>query len=38
LTVGLLAMAKADKRVVTLLDTGQIVLEGSSSAELPMHP
>jgi purine-binding chemotaxis protein CheW len=38
LTDGLLAMAKADKRVVTLLDTRQIVLEGSSPAELPMHP
>jgi purine-binding chemotaxis protein CheW len=38
LTDGLLAMAKFDKRVVTLLDTRQIVLEGSSPAELPMHP
>jgi hypothetical protein len=38
LTVGLLAMAKADKRVVTLLDTKKIVLEGSSAGQIPMTP
>jgi purine-binding chemotaxis protein CheW len=38
LTDGLLAMAKFDKRVVTLLDTKKIVLEGSSVGQIPITP